>query len=226
MLKILFEDNHLIIVNKNPGDLTQGDITGDITLGDKIKSYLKKKYNKPGNVFLGITHRLDRPTSGVIIFTKTSKSLKRLNEMFKDNEIKKTYWAVVKSITKKKSDKLENYLIKNQKQNKSYVAKVSNTKSKKAILFYKVIFELQKFSLLSIKLETGRHHQIRTQLSHVGFPIKGDLKYGYPRSNNDGSIYLHSRKVSFIHPVTKKNIEITAIPPKNNIWDLCLNCEE
>ncbi len=226
MLKILFEDNHLIIVNKNPGDLTQGDITGDITLGDKIKSYLKKKYNKPGNVFLGITHRLDRPTSGVIIFTKTSKSLKRLNEMFKDNEIKKTYWAVVKSITKKKSDKLENYLIKNQKQNKSYVAKVSNTKSKKAILFYKVIFELQKFSLLSIKLETGRHHQIRTQLSHVGFPIKGDLKYGYPRSNNDGSIHLHSRKVSFIHPVTKKNIEITAIPPKNNIWDLCLNCEE
>ena len=226
MLKILFEDNHLIIVNKNPGDLTQGDITGDITLGDKIKSYLKKKYNKPGNVFLGITHRLDRPTSGVIIFTKTSKSLKRLNEMFKDNEIKKTYWAVVKSITKKKSDKLENYLIKNQKQNKSYVAKVSNTKSKKAILFYKVIFELQKFSLLSIKLETGRHHQIRTQLSHVGFPIKGDLKYGYPRSNNDGSIYLHSRKVSFIHPVTKKNIEITAIPPENNIWDLCLNCEE
>jgi 23S rRNA pseudouridine1911/1915/1917 synthase len=226
VLKILFEDNHLILVNKNPGDLTQGDITGDITLGDKIKSYLKKKYNKPGNVFLGITHRLDRPTSGVIIFTKTSKSLKRLNEMFKDNEIKKTYWAVVKSITKKKSDKLENYLIKNQKQNKSYVAKVSNTKSKKAILFYKVIFELQKFSLLSIKLETGRHHQIRTQLSHVGFPIKGDLKYGYPRSNNDGSIYLHSRKVSFIHPVTKKNIEITAIPPKNNIWDLCLNCEE
>ena len=226
MLKILFEDNHLIIVNKNPGDLTQGDITGDITLGDKIKSYLKKKYNKPGNVFLGITHRLDRPTSGVIIFTKTSKSLKRLNEMFKDNEIKKTYWAVVKSITKKKSDKLENYLIKNQKQNKSYVAKVSNTKSKKAILFYKVIFELQKFSLLSIKLETGRHHQIRTQLSNVGFPIKGDLKYGYPRSNNDGSIHLHSRKVSFIHPVTKKNIEITAIPPKNNIWDLCLNCEE
>jgi len=226
VLKILFEDNHLIIVNKNPGDLTQGDITGDITLGDKIKSYLKKKYNKPGNVFLGITHRLDRPTSGVIIFTKTSKSLKRLNEMFKDNEIKKTYWAVVKSITKKKSDKLENYLIKNQKQNKSYVAKVSNTKSKKAILFYKVIFELQKFSLLSIKLETGRHHQIRTQLSYVGFPIKGDLKYGYPRSNNDGSIHLHSRKVSFIHPVTKKNIEITAIPPKNNIWDLCLNCEE
>lgn len=226
MLKILFEDNHLIIVNKNPGDLTQGDITGDITLGDKIKSYLKKKYNKPGNVFLGITHRLDRPTSGVIIFTKTSKSLKRLNEMFKDNEIKKTYWAVVKSITKKKSDKLENYLIKNQKQNKSYVAKVSNTKSKKAILFYKVIFELQKFSLLSIKLETGRHHQIRTQLSHVGFPIKGDLKYGYPRSNNDGSIHLHSRKVSFIHPVTKKNIEITAIPPENNIWNLCLNCEE
>ena len=226
VLKILFEDNHLIIVNKNPGDLTQGDITGDITLGDKIKSYLKKKYNKPGNVFLGITHRLDRPTSGVIIFTKTSKSLKRLNEMFKKNEIRKTYWAIVKSIAKKKSDKLENYLIKNQKQNKSYVANVSNTKSKKAILFYKVIFELQKFSLLSIRLETGRHHQIRTQLSHIGFPIKGDLKYGYPRSNNDGSIHLHSRKVRFVHPVTQKIIEIIAIPPKNNIWDLCLNCEE
>ena len=226
MLEILFEDNHLIIVNKKPGELTQSDITGDKTLGDKIKDYLKKKYNKPGNVYLGITHRLDRPTSGVIIFTKTSKALIRLNELFKKNEIKKTYWAIVKSINKKGPEKLENFLIKNQKQNKSYVTENSNKKAKKAILYFKTIFELQKYSLLKIKLETGRHHQIRTQLSNIGFPIKGDLKYGFPRSNNDGSIHLHSRKINFTHPVTKKNIEIIAKPPKNNIWDLCLNCEE
>ena len=223
MLEILFEDNHLIIVNKATGDLSQGDITEDLTLGDKIKSYIKKKYNKKGNVFLGITHRLDRPTSGVIIFTKTSKALSRINELFKKNEIKKTYWAIVKSMRNKSSDKLINYLIKNKKQNKSYVTNSSNKKSKKAILKYKKILELEKYCLLSINLETGRHHQIRTQLSNIGYPIKGDLKYGYPRSNKDGSIHLHSRKISFIHPVTKKNIEITANPPKNNIWDLCLN---
>ena len=223
MLEILFEDNHLIIVNKATGDLSQGDITEDLTLGDKIKSYIKKKYNKKGNVFLGITHRLDRPTSGVIIFTKTSKALSRINELFKKNEIKKTYWAIVKSMRNKSSDKLINYLIKNKKQNKSYVTNSSNKESKKAILNYKKILELEKYCLLSINLETGRHHQIRTQLSNIGYPIKGDLKYGYPRSNKDGSIHLHSRKISFIHPVTKKNIEITANPPKNNIWNLCLN---
>ncbi|SUZ84027.1 uncharacterized protein METZ01_LOCUS36881 [marine metagenome] len=192
-------------------------------MGDKVKTYLKKKYNKKGNVYLGIAHRLDRPTSGVIIFTKTSKALSRLNELFKKNEIKKTYWAIVKSMEKKDSDKLVNYLIKNKKQNKSYVINGSNKESKKAILNYKKILELEKYSLLSIKLETGRHHQIRAQLANIGYPIKGDLKYGYPRSNKDGSIHLHSRKVNFTHPVTKKNIKIIAKPPKNNIWDLCLN---
>ena len=226
MLNILFEDNHLIVVNKNPGELTQGDITGDETLGDKIKAYLKKKYNKPGNVYLGITHRLDRPTSGVIIFTKTSKALTRLNELFKKNEIKKTYWAIVKKMENKNPEKLENFLIKNQKKNKSYVTKNSNKYAKKAVLTYKIILELKNYSLLKINLETGRHHQIRTQLSHIGFPIKGDLKYGYSRSNNDGSIHLHSRKVQFIHPVSKKSIEITAKLPKNNVWDMCVNSKE
>ena len=226
MLNILFEDNHLIVVNKNPGELTQGDITGDETLGDKIKVYLKKKYNKPGNVYLGITHRLDRPTSGVIIFTKTSKALTRLNELFKKNEIKKTYWAIVKKMENKATEKLENFLIKNQKKNKSYVTKNSSKYAKKAVLTYKIILELKNYSLLKINLETGRHHQIRTQLSHIGFPIKGDLKYGYSRSNNDGSIHLHSRKVQFIHPVSKKNIEITAKLPKNNVWDMCVNSKE
>jgi 23S rRNA pseudouridine1911/1915/1917 synthase len=223
VLDILFEDNHLIIVNKIPGDLSQGDITEDQTLGDKVKFYLKKKYNKKGNVYLGIAHRLDRPTSGVIIFTKTSKALSRINELFKKNEIKKTYWAIINSMGEKSSDKLVNYLIKNKKQNKSYVTNSSNKESKKAILNYKKILELEKYCLLSINLETGRHHQIRTQLANIGYPIKGDLKYGYPRSNKDGSIHLHSRKISFIHPVNKKNIEIIANPPKNNIWDLCLN---
>jgi|TARA_B110000444_G_scaffold219113_1_gene219055 23S rRNA pseudouridine1911/1915/1917 synthase len=226
LLEILFEDNHLIIVNKKAGDLTQGDITQDETLGDKIKAHLKKKYNKPGNVYLGITHRLDRPTSGAIIFTKTSKALTRLNESFKKNKIKKTYWAIVKSIKKQKSEKLENFLVKNKKQNKSYISEISNKKAKNAILYFNKIFDLDKYSLLSIKLETGRHHQIRTQLSHIGFPIKGDLKYGFPRSNKDGSIHLHSRKINFVHPVSKQNIEVVAKPPKNNIWDLCLNCEE
>ncbi len=223
MLDILFEDNHLIIVNKIPGDLSQGDITGDQTLGDKVKSYLKKKYNKKGNVYLGIAHRLDRPTSGVIVFTKTSKALSRINELFKKNDIKKTYWAIVNSMKEKNSDKLVNHLIKNKKQNKSYVTNSSNKESKKAILNYKKILDLEKYSLLSVKLETGRHHQIRTQLANIGYPIKGDLKYGYPRSNKDGSILLHSRKISFIHPINKKNIKIIANPPKNNIWDLCLN---
>ena len=225
MLDILFEDNHLIIVNKKPGELSQGDITRDKTLVDNIKNYLKKKYKKPGNVYLGVTHRLDRPTSGSIIFAKTSKALKRLNESFKKNEIKKTYWAIVKS-TKKKNEKLENFLIKNQKQNKSYVTKDVNINAKKAILHFKTICILNEYSLIEINLETGRHHQIRVQLSNIGLPIKGDLKYGFPRSNNDRSINLHSRKINFTHPVTKKNIEIVAKPPKNNIWDSCLNCAE
>ena len=223
MLEILFEDNHLIIINKQPGELTQGDITKDQTLGDKVKLYIKKKYNKPGDVFLGITHRLDRPTSGLIIFSKTSKALSRINEMFKNNEIKKTYWAIVKKIPEKEKIKLENHLLKNQKQNKSYVTNSSNKKAKKAILYYESILNLDNYSLLKIKLETGRHHQIRTQLSYFGMPIKGDLKYGFSRPNSDGSIHLHSRMIDFTHPVSKKQIKIIANPPKNKIWNLCLN---
>lgn len=223
MLEILFEDNHLIIINKQPGELTQGDITKDQTLGDKVKLYIKKKYNKPGDVFLGITHRLDRPTSGLIIFSKTSKALSRLNEMFKNNEIKKTYWAIVKKIPENEKIKLENHLLKNQKQNKSYVTNSSNKKAKKAILYYESILNLENYSLLKIKLETGRHHQIRTQLSYIGMPIKGDLKYGFSRPNSDGSIHLHSRMINFTHPVSKKQIKIIANPPKNKIWNLCLN---
>ena len=226
MLDILFEDNHLLILNKKSGELSQGDITEDKTLVDKAKFYLKAKYNKKGNVFIGLIHRLDRPTSGVIIFTKTSKALTRLNELFKKNEIKKTYWAIVKKMENKADEKLENFLKKNQKKNKSYVTKNSNKYAKKPVLTYKIILELKNYSLLKINLETGRHHQIRTQLSHIGFPIKGDLKYGYSRSNNDGSIHLHSRKVQFIHPVSKKNIEITAKLPKNNVWDMCVNSKE
>ena len=223
MLEILFEDNHLIIINKQPGELTQGDITKDQTLGDKVKLYIKKKYNKPGDVFLGITHRLDRPTSGLIIFSKTSKALSRLNKMFKNNEIKKTYWAIVKKIPEKEKIKLENHLLKNQKQNKSYVTNSSNKKAKKAILYYESILNLENYSLLKIKLETGIHHQIRTQLSYIGMPIKGDLKYGFSRPNSDGSIHLHSRMINFTHPVSKKQIKIIANPPKNKIWNLCLN---
>ena len=223
MLEILFEDNHLIIINKQPGELTQGDITKDQTLGDKVKLYIKKKYNKPGDVFLGITHRLDRPTSGLIIFSKTSKALSRLNKMFKNNEIKKTYWAIVKKIPEKEKIKLENHLLKNQKQNKSYVTNSSNKKAKKAILYYESILNLENYSLLKVKLETGRHHQIRTQLSYIGMPIKGDLKYGFSRPNSDGSIHLHSRMIDFTHPVSKKQIKIIANPPKNKIWNLCLN---
>jgi len=223
VLEILFEDNHLIIINKQPGELTQGDITKDQTLGDKVKLYIKKKYNKPGDVFLGITHRLDRPTSGLIIFSKTSKALSRLNEMFKNNEIKKTYWAIVKKIPENEKRKLENHLLKNQKQNKSYVTNSSNKKAKKAILYYESILNLENYSLLKIKLETGRHHQIRTQLSYFGMPIKGDLKYGFSRPNSDGSIHLHSRMINFTHPVSKKQIKIIANPPKNKIWNLCLN---
>ena len=226
MVEILFEDNHLIIVNKKPGDLTQGDKTNDQTLGDKVKAYLKNKYNKPGEAFLGITHRLDRPTSGVIIFAKTSKALTRLNEMFKKNEINKTYWAIIKLIPERTSGRLEDYLIKNQKQNKSYVTDSLNKKAKKAVLYYESILNLKNYSLLKIKLETGRHHQIRTQLSKIGMSIKGDLKYGFSRPNSNGSIHLHSRKTTFIHPVTKKEVIIVAPPPIDKIWDMCLKMLE
>jgi len=221
-LEILFEDNHLIIINKKPGELSQGDKTNDPTLSEKVKIFLKERDKKKGNVFLGIIHRLDRPTSGIIIFSKTSKALSRMSEQFKKHEVSKTYWAVTKKMTKK-SGRLENYLLKNQSQNKSYVCNGTVNGAKLAILCFKKILDLKNFSLININLETGRHHQIRTQFSQMGYPIKGDLKYGYKRPNKNKSIHLHSRKVSFIHPVSKKMVEIIANPPKDEIWNLCLS---
>jgi 23S rRNA pseudouridine1911/1915/1917 synthase len=220
-LQILFEDNHIIIVNKRAGDITQGDKTGDKPLSDVVKEYIKDKYNKPGNVFLGVVHRLDRPTSGIIIFAKTSKSLERLNKMLRDKTINKTYWAVVKNHPKKEKDTLINFLRKNPKNNKSTAYPKEIEGSKKAILHYTVIKKLDNYSLIEVDLETGRHHQIRSQLSNIGSPIKGDLKYGFDRSNKDGSIHLHARRIQFIHPVTKEEVNITAPTPKEVIWNAC-----
>lgn len=220
-LQVLFEDNHLIIVNKRAGDITQGDKTGDKPLNEVVKEYVKVKYNKPGNVFIGTVHRLDRPTSGIVIFARTSKALERLNKMLRDKTINKTYWALVKNKPKKERDTLTNFLKKDPKKNKSFVYKKEIDGSKKATLHYKVIHKLENYTLLEIDLETGRHHQIRTQLSNIGSPIKGDLKYGFPRSNKDGSISLHARKINFIHPVSKEEIKITAPTPKDVIWNAC-----
>ncbi|WP_341220984.1 RluA family pseudouridine synthase [Polaribacter atrinae] len=221
-LQILFEDNHIIIVNKRAGDITQGDKTGDKPLSDVVKEYIKDKYNKPGNVYLGVVHRLDRPTSGIIIFAKTSKSLERLNKMLREKTINKTYWAVVKNHPKKEKDTLINFLKKNPKNNKSTAYAKEIDGSKKAILHYTVIKKLDNYSLIEVDLETGRHHQIRSQLSNIGCPIKGDLKYGFDRSNKDGSIHLHARKIQFTHPVTKEQVTITAPTPKEVIWNACL----
>ncbi|MDG1743543.1 MAG: RluA family pseudouridine synthase [Polaribacter sp.] len=220
-LQILFEDNHIIIVNKRAGDITQGDKTGDKPLSDVVKEYIKVKYNKPGNIYLGVVHRLDRPTSGVIIFAKTSKSLERLNKMLREKEIQKTYWAVVKLPPKEIRKTLIDFLKKNPKNNKSSVYKKEIDGSKRAVLHYQVIKKLDNYTLLEIGLETGRHHQIRAQLSAIGSPIKGDLKYGFERSNKDGSIHLHARKIEFIHPVRKEMICITAPTPNEVIWNAC-----
>ncbi len=221
-LLVLHEDNHIIIINKRAGDIVQGDKTGDKPLSDVVKEYIKEKYNKPGNVFLGTVHRLDRPTSGIVIFARTSKALERLNKMLREKSIKKTYFAVVKDKLKRKENTLINFLKKNPKNNKSKAFPKEIEGSKKAILHYKVIKELTNYSLLEIDLETGRHHQIRCQLSTIGHPIKGDLKYGFARSNKNGSIHLHARKISFTHPVNKELIELTAPLPKNDpIWDAC-----
>ncbi|WP_299065724.1 RluA family pseudouridine synthase [uncultured Polaribacter sp.] len=220
-LQVLFEDNHIIVVNKRAGDITQGDKTGDKPLNEVVKEYVKVKYNKPGNVFIGTVHRLDRPTSGIVIFARTSKALERLNKMLRDKTIQKTYWALVKNKPKKERDTLTNFLKKDPKKNKSFVFKKEIEGSKKATLHYKVIQILENYTLLEIDLETGRHHQIRTQLSYIGSPIKGDLKYGFSRSNKDGSISLHARKINFIHPVSKEEIKITAPAPKDVIWDAC-----
>lgn len=220
-LQVLFEDNHIIIVNKRAGDITQGDKTGDKPLSDVVKEYVKDKYNKPGLVFIGTVHRLDRPTSGIVIFARTSKALERLNKMLRDKTIKKTYWALVKNVPKATADTLTNFLKKDTKKNKSFVYKKEIEGSKNAILHYNVIKKLENYFLIEIDLETGRHHQIRTQLAHIGSAIKGDLKYGFPRSNKDGSISLHARKIKFIHPVSKEEIAITAPTPKDIIWDAC-----
>ncbi|MBL4604194.1 MAG: RNA pseudouridine synthase [Flavobacteriaceae bacterium] len=221
-LLVLFEDNHIIIINKRAGDIVQGDKTGDKPLSDVIKEYIKEKYQKPGNVFLGVVHRLDRPTSGIVLFARTSKALERLNKMLRERTIKKTYWAVVNGIPKKEENTLINYLRKNPKNNKSTVFRQETEGSKKAILHYKNIKKLDNYSLLEIDLETGRHHQIRAQLSAMGTTIKGDLKYGADKSNKDGSIHLHARKVEFSHPVTKEEITISAATPQEVLWNACL----
>ena len=217
-MTVVYEDNHIIIVNKSSSEIVQGDKTGDTPLSDIVKQYLKEKYNKQGNVFVGVTHRLDRPVSGLVIFAKTSKALSRLNEMFKHSEIKKTYWAIVKNCPQKEEEELTNYLVRNEKQNKSYAYDKEVKNSKKAILHYKLISHSENYYLLEFDLKTGRHHQIRCQLAKMGCPIKGDLKYGSSRSNSDGSICLHARKISFIHPVSKKVIEVEAPVPDDNLW--------
>ncbi|MDG1040205.1 MAG: RluA family pseudouridine synthase [Polaribacter sp.] len=220
-LQVLFEDNHIVVVNKRAGDISQGDKTGDKPLSNVVKEYVKEKYNKPGEVFLGVVHRLDRPTSGIIIFARTSKALERLNKMLREKTIRKTYWAVVKNQPKKASDTLIHYLKKNPRNNKSTAYNKEIDGSKKAVLHYKTIKKLDHYSLLEIDLETGRHHQIRCQLSTAGSPIKGDLKYGFNRSNKDGSIHLHARKINFTHPVSKEKISITAPLSEDPIWDSC-----
>ena len=221
-LQVLFEDNHIIIINKRVGDIVQGDKTGDKSLSDIVKEYLKEKFNKSGNVFLGTVHRLDRPTTGIVIFARTSKALARLNKMLQDKNIQKTYWAVVKNAPKKESDTLISFLKKNPKNNKSSVFSKQIEGSKQAILHYKMIKKLDHYYLLEVDLETGRHHQIRAQLAVMGCPIKGDLKYGFDRSNKDGSIHLHARKIGFTHPVSKEEISISAPTPNDVIWNACL----
>jgi 23S rRNA pseudouridine1911/1915/1917 synthase len=218
-LQILHEDNHIIVINKRVGDIVQGDKTGDKPLSEVVKEYIKDKYNKPGEVFLGVVHRLDRPTSGIVIFARTSKALSRLNEMFSNRETQKTYWAVVKNKPEKTADTLVHYLKRNEKNNTSKAHLKEVPDSKIARLDYKIIKELDSYFALEIDLHTGRHHQIRAQLAAIGCPIKGDLKYGFDRSNPDGGIHLHARKLVFIHPVSKENLEIVAPTPNNSVWN-------
>ena len=217
-MTVVYEDNHIIIVNKTASEIVQGDKTGDVPLSETVKQYLKEKYHKPGNVFIGVTHRLDRPVSGLVVFAKTSKALSRLNEMFKNSEVKKTYWAIVKQTPAETEGELVNYLVRNEKQNKSYAYDTEKPGSKKAILHYRLIARSDNYSLLEVDLKTGRHHQIRCQLAKMGCPIKGDLKYGFPRSNPDGSICLHACHVRFVHPVSKELIDVVAPVPSDNLW--------
>lgn len=217
-MTVVYEDNHIIIVNKTASEIVQGDKTGDTPLSETVKQYLKEKYQKPGNVFIGVTHRLDRPVSGLVVFAKTSKALSRLNEMFRNGEVKKTYWAVVKNRPPQEEGEMVHYMVRNEKQNKGYAYDREKPGSKKAILHYRLIGYSQNYYLLEIDLKTGRHHQIRCQLAKAGCPIKGDLKYGASRSNPDGSICLHARNIRFVHPVSKELIEVEAPVPSDNLW--------
>jgi len=218
--RILYEDNHLIVINKLPSEIVQGDKTGDAPLTESVKTYIKEKYNKSGNVFLGLVHRLDRPVSGIVIFARTSKALTRMNDIFKQRQIDKKYWAIVKNKPPLQEGTLEHYLLRNQKQNKSYAFSDERAGSKRALLHYKTIGKTDSFYLLEITLETGRHHQIRAQLSAINCPIKGDLKYGYPRSNLNASISLHAVAVSFNHPIKDEQLRIIANPPMEKLWQL------
>ena len=227
-MTVLYEDNHIIAVNKTCNEIVQGDKTGDTPLSETVKAYIKEKYHKPGEVFLGVPHRLDRPTSGVVLFARTSKALTRLNEMFKEKSklstvncqlsIKKTYWAIVQGAPKVPEARLENWLVRNEQQNKSYIAKLGTKDAKLAVLTYKTLVRGDNYTLLEVNLETGRHHQIRCQLAAIGCPVKGDLKYGAKRSNPDGGICLHARQIAFVHPVSKQNICITAPVPDDALW--------
>lgn len=222
-MNVIYEDNHIIVVNKESGEIVQGDKTGDTPLSDCVKDYLKRKYQKPGNVFLGVVHRLDRPVSGLVVFAKTSKALSRLNEMFRKGEVHKTYWAIVKNAPKEPSGRLIHWICRNEKQNKSYAYNSEVSGSKKAVLDYRLLASGDNYHILEIRLLTGRHHQIRCQLSAMGSPIRGDLKYGAQRSNPDGSISLLSRHVEFVHPVSKELVSLDAPLPKDNLWQKILN---
>lgn len=225
-MKPVYEDNHIIIIYKESGEIVQGDKTGDKPLSDTVKEYIKQKYNKPGNVFLGVVHRLDRPVSGLVVFAKTSKALSRLNDMFRTGDVHKTYWAIVKRRDIATEGTLTDWLTRNERQNKSYAHGREVPGAKKAVLKYKVRAVADNYMLIEVTLLTGRHHQIRCQLSHMGCPIKGDLKYGAPRSNPDGSISLLSRRVEFVHPVSKENIVAYADVPDDRLWnDLSANAE-
>ena len=223
-MQVLYEDNHIIAVSKTCHEIVQGDKTGDTPLSETVKAYIKEKYQKPGEVFLGVTHRLDRPTTGIVLFARTSKALTRLNAMFQSHEqIRKTYWAIVSTdkghqLMDQGEVRLENYLWRNEKQNKSFVVKAGTKDAKRAVLTYKAIAHSDRYTLLEINLETGRHHQIRCQLAAIGYPIKGDLKYGAKRSNPDGGISLHARRIEFVHPVSKQDIVITAPVPEDKLW--------
>ena len=222
-MKILYEDNHLIIVNKTNSEIVQGDKTGDISLDVQLKAYIKKKYQKPGNVFLGVVHRIDRPVSGVVVFARTSKALARMNKLFSGKEVEKVYWAIVKDKPPKQKDTLKHFIARNSAKNKSFASDKEVPESKPASLDYEIIASSDRYHLLKVDLHTGRHHQIRAQLAKIGCSIKGDLKYGFPRSDKNGGISLHARSVSFIHPVTKEQTFIEADPPDENLWNAFLD---